>query len=687
MRQEAIMLWSFAHDRQTVARTPDGMKPWSPASAGLRGRSERTGDLALALVSGAAAFALLFLTLDSFPNDHYVHLARAQAMLAGDLPIRDYTEEGVPLTVALSALAQKALGPAPFAEFVLVLISFSAAAAVTFWAARQLTGSRVIGLLAALAQVVAFPRSYGHPKIVIYPVLFLLAWSYIRKPTRRHLAFLGAWTAIAFLLRHDHGVYSAIGGTTAVIAAHWPERWTSLARRTAAYAGMTLLFASPYFAYVQYHLGIVNYFRIGVAISGSEASRASRVWPGFHPIRGGPLLTRAMRTPDDLPAIHVRWGRELSEAERVAHERALGLLYPERRDDNGTWRYRVEPPARLTLAALVHLRDAEDTAGFDRASLELADRPRGVRRVLHAVGLDRLRRGPPVEDAFSQANATALVFYTLWLLPAVAVAAWVARRRAAPPPQSGREVLVLAVVAMVCTIGFVRDPFRVSDAFGAAPILGAWLIATVFFAPTTSRITRILLKSVAIIAGVVLLAATAAMGGLMNHLNDGDVLDGYAAIRERAARVFTSARTWPWADWWPGGGIYVLATYVDRCTAPGDRLLVTWNAPEFNVFSRRPFAGGETLLMPVNRPPAMYENAVLARLQRQTVPVVLARPDDEQAFASAYPRIAAHLADRYRIAGDVERDGLKVRVLVDRARTPIGPDPEFNLPCFREPDA
>ncbi len=37
---------------------------------------------------------------------------------------------------------------------------------------------------------------------------------------------------------------------------------------------------------------------------------------------------------------------------------------------------------------------------------------------------------------------------------------------------------------------------------------------------------------------------------------------------------------------------------------------MTWNAPEFNVFSRRPFAGGETLLVPVFRPPDTYEQAV-----------------------------------------------------------------------------
>ena len=34
------------------------------------------------------AFGYRFVSLSGFSNDHFVHLARAQAMLAGDLPIR-----------------------------------------------------------------------------------------------------------------------------------------------------------------------------------------------------------------------------------------------------------------------------------------------------------------------------------------------------------------------------------------------------------------------------------------------------------------------------------------------------------------------------------------------------------------------------------------------------------------------
>ena len=81
--------------------------------------------IAVSIIVAVIAFGYRYTSLSGFSNDHFVHLARAQAMLAGDLPIRDYTEEGVPLTVVLSAAAQRVLGESLFAEVVLVLTSLA----------------------------------------------------------------------------------------------------------------------------------------------------------------------------------------------------------------------------------------------------------------------------------------------------------------------------------------------------------------------------------------------------------------------------------------------------------------------------------------------------------------------------------------------------------------------------------
>ena len=141
--------------------------------------------VAAALLIAACAFLVRLIAYAGFTNDHFVHLSRAQAMLHGDLPLRDYTEEGVPLTVAISAGAQRVLGEGPFAELILVLTSLAIAAGVTCYASGRLTGSILLGVFAGVLQLVAAPRFYSHPKILLYPLLFLIGPSSQMKRIQR----------------------------------------------------------------------------------------------------------------------------------------------------------------------------------------------------------------------------------------------------------------------------------------------------------------------------------------------------------------------------------------------------------------------------------------------------------------------------------------------------------------------
>jgi len=84
----------------------------------------------LALVSVAVfLFALTFFyrfgsmggTLGGFEDDEFVTLAYAQQMVLGDVPVRDFSENGSPLTHALSAVAIASVGPPLLAEAVLTM--------------------------------------------------------------------------------------------------------------------------------------------------------------------------------------------------------------------------------------------------------------------------------------------------------------------------------------------------------------------------------------------------------------------------------------------------------------------------------------------------------------------------------------------------------------------------------------
>jgi hypothetical protein len=59
---------------------------------------------------------------------------------------------------------------------VLVAVAFAAAAAFTMLAVQQLTGSMILALLAAIAEVAIVPRTYEYPK------LLMVDFGFIREP-------------------------------------------------------------------------------------------------------------------------------------------------------------------------------------------------------------------------------------------------------------------------------------------------------------------------------------------------------------------------------------------------------------------------------------------------------------------------------------------------------------------------
>jgi pimeloyl-ACP methyl ester carboxylesterase len=155
------------------------------------------------------------------------------------------------------------------------------------------------------------------------------------------------------------------------------------------------------------------------------------------------------------------------------------------------------------------------------------------------------------------------------------------------------------------------------------------------------------------------------------------------ASLERVAKTTRSARDWPWALQWPGDSEWRLARYIHDCTNADDRLLVTWAAPEFYFFSKRPFAGREGPLFPVLRRPDSFEPQILEAWKQKRVPIVLTNDESYREFATTFPGLATHLAEAYTEAGKTEWDERpSITVHVDRNRMVTGRDTEFGLPCF-----
>src|SRR5690348_9631989 len=98
----------------------------------------------IALSIGALTFVFRFNTLGGplagFDNDHFFQIVRAEAMLDGELSLRDYSDAELrslwpQLTYASSAIAMKTFGPSLRSEAILDAGMLALGASATMWAA------------------------------------------------------------------------------------------------------------------------------------------------------------------------------------------------------------------------------------------------------------------------------------------------------------------------------------------------------------------------------------------------------------------------------------------------------------------------------------------------------------------------------------------------------------------------
>jgi hypothetical protein len=229
-----------------------------------------------------ATTAFRFLNLkNGFPDDHYVHLAGAWQMTFGEWPSRDFVDPGLPLMFALSAIAQRLLGDSLYSEIVLVALAFGAAAVFTMLAVRQLTGSIALAVLAAVGEVAIVPRTYGYPKMLLYAIGLWLIARYASRPTMPRAVAMAALVVVAFLFRHDHGLFLGAGGVlVAALSTREPGLHASL-RSAAVFASLVVAFLLPYLIFVEASIGLRLYLQTGIEFSRAEAARQGHVWPSL----------------------------------------------------------------------------------------------------------------------------------------------------------------------------------------------------------------------------------------------------------------------------------------------------------------------------------------------------------------------------------------------------------------------
>jgi hypothetical protein len=232
----------------------------------------------VAVVAGLVTFALRMLALTGFPNDEFVPLTRGAQVLLGEWPVRDFVEPGAPLMTLAAAAAQGIGGHSLLSEAVLTALGYAAAAALTVLVVDRLAGSLLMAVWAVATEVMSFPRPYSYPKFFLYAAAAGAVVAYASRPTRGRLFALALLVAVAFLFRHDHGIYIGAAAAAGVVTRRaWDDGRAG--RACAVFVALVLFLLLPYLAYVEATVGLREYVSVAMEFSRVEALRSRMGWP------------------------------------------------------------------------------------------------------------------------------------------------------------------------------------------------------------------------------------------------------------------------------------------------------------------------------------------------------------------------------------------------------------------------
>lgn len=216
----------------------------------------------LALIGIATTTLILQIDADdTLTNDHAGYFAMARQIVLGDLPIRDFVEQGAFLHIALSALVQEVFGFRLLGEMAMSWLFIAFGNCLTYYLACRAAGSRLIGIGFAAVSTLLLPLPYSFPKIVVYSLGILAMWHYLDRPVPRRLALVGLSAAVALMFRVDHGAVVSISAGLVVVLQHTGKPLSMALRRVGQLIGFFLLFLLPFLIYVQSVEGVVSHFR------------------------------------------------------------------------------------------------------------------------------------------------------------------------------------------------------------------------------------------------------------------------------------------------------------------------------------------------------------------------------------------------------------------------------------------
>jgi hypothetical protein len=289
----------------------------------------------------------------------------------------------------------------------------------------------------------------------------------------------------------------------------------------------------------------------------------------------------------------------------------------------------------------------------------------------------------------AQINWEVWLFYLFYAVPAgsIIIAWWRARRGLERWPGESAGVAAIAAMGVVMNLGVIRTPLmaRLSDAIVAPAMLGAWLIGLAFdVRPTVAR-------RMAIAAAAVMFALTAravsVVADVPGELNRAGVLNRAGAMSARIEDLRARlSKTRPAGSHVPSRNSEALLPfydYLDRCSSPRDRLVMTGLSPDVFVLANRGFGGGQMAFRPAFYDTPANQQKAIARMQAQSVPFVIVALEEESGFRGALPLVAKYVDDHYdRLAHVPVPNTRGLQIVVERGRRAAHLDAATGWPCF-----
>lgn len=339
--------------------------------------------------------------------------------------------------------------------------------------------------------------------------------------------------------------------------------------------------------------------------------------------------------------------------------------------------------AAMLAPYLLYVQYAEGIAENVRAGLEFT-RGEAHQFLFRWSRLPALAGTPLLGDD----NAASWLFYATYGTLGMSAALVLTRLRHRYDAALAAAAAATAMLACYAAV-ILRHPLvaRVPDLAAVVAIVGAWCVHELVTRAREARAARPWPSAMgfAALAGAIVLTAGSVwqLGRVAESVERTRLRDGLPKVRERVEALAAAGTAWPWQWYWPGGEPPAALQYLNTCTDARDRVLVTWFAPEYYFFARRGFAAGHALFTSSRAFATPRDRRkMIARLQRERVPIVLVNATSRPQFASWYPELHAYLQEHYAPVGRFTiRDGSIIEIGARRDVRPLDTYGPGAWPC------